>query len=51
MKLTDANHAYSLLWDCLNHDKAENKKKVTAAHALELLESRFSEERPDGRIT
>ncbi|SAM00754.1 hypothetical protein [Absidia glauca] len=51
MKLTDANHAYSLLWDCLNHDTAENKKKVTSAHALELLESRFSEERPDGRIT
>ncbi|KAI8339651.1 P-loop containing nucleoside triphosphate hydrolase protein [Chlamydoabsidia padenii] len=51
MKLTDANHAYSLLWDCLNHDKTDNKKKVTAAHALELLESRFSEERSDGRVT
>ncbi|ORZ08305.1 P-loop containing nucleoside triphosphate hydrolase protein [Absidia repens] len=52
MKLTDANHAYSLLWDCLNHDKSkDSKKKITSTHALELLETRFSEERSDGSIT
>ncbi|KAI8088830.1 P-loop containing nucleoside triphosphate hydrolase protein [Halteromyces radiatus] len=50
MKLTDANHAYSLLWDSLNHD-SNNKKKVTPAHALELLETRFSDEQENGKTT
>lgn len=50
MKLTDPNQAYSILWNCLNHEN-DSKKKVTSSHALELLEARFSGNQQDNEKT
>ncbi|RUS20271.1 BAH domain-containing protein [Endogone sp. FLAS-F59071] len=40
MKLTEPSHAYTLLWEALT------EKRVTANHALELLEKQFSTPSP-----
>ncbi|KAI8144266.1 P-loop containing nucleoside triphosphate hydrolase protein [Fennellomyces sp. T-0311] len=43
MKVTDPNQAYSILWECLNKsDSGGPPRRVTSAHALDLLEARFS---------
>ncbi|KAG2225955.1 hypothetical protein INT45_006651 [Circinella minor] len=51
MKVTDPNQAYGILWECLNKSDSSSKevtpKRVTSAHALDLLEARFSS--PDDR--
>ncbi|KAI9249453.1 P-loop containing nucleoside triphosphate hydrolase protein [Phascolomyces articulosus] len=51
MKVTDPNQAYSILWECLNKSDSRNSgaapRRVTSAHALDLLEARFSA--PDNR--
>lgn len=53
MKLTDPNQAYSILWECM--DRANNndgkKKRYTSAHALELLEAKFSSYNDDQKTT
>lgn len=54
MKLTDPNQAYSILWDCMDRsDNKEGDKKMryTAAHALQLLEAKFSKSSTDQRTT
>ncbi|KAI9497187.1 P-loop containing nucleoside triphosphate hydrolase protein [Zychaea mexicana] len=51
MKVTDPNQAYSILWECLNKSDGGSStaapRRVTSAHALDLLEARFSA--PDDR--
>ncbi|EPB88802.1 hypothetical protein HMPREF1544_04442 [Mucor circinelloides 1006PhL] len=55
MKLTDPNQAYSILWECIekssnaNHDG--KRKRYTAAHALQMLEAKFSKQSNDQRTT
>lgn len=52
MKVTDPNQAYSILWECLNKQSTNDRpKRVTSAHALQLLESRFSSKNADQRTT
>ncbi|KAF7722245.1 Origin recognition complex, subunit 1 [Apophysomyces ossiformis] len=51
MKLTDPNQAYSILWECLDRSEKEQRKRVTSAHALQLLEARFSTAQEDQRTT
>ncbi|RCI04432.1 Origin recognition complex, subunit 1 [Rhizopus stolonifer] len=47
MKLTDPNQAYSILWECMD----QQKKRYTAAHALQLLEAKFSKQNQDQKTT
>ncbi|KAJ8661687.1 hypothetical protein O0I10_002494 [Lichtheimia ornata] len=49
MKVTDPNQAYSILWQSLN--KADNNRRVTSHHALDLLEAKFSTDKPDDMTT
>jgi Cdc6-like AAA superfamily ATPase len=52
MKLTDPNQAYSILWDCMDRSNKDGKqKRYTSAHALQLLESKFSKQSEDQRTT
>lgn len=52
MKLTDPNQAYSILWECMNRENNDGKKKrYTSAHALELLEAKFSNYNDDQKTT
>jgi Cdc6-like AAA superfamily ATPase len=54
MKLTDPNQAYSILWECIdrsNNNKDGKQKRYTAAHALQLLETKFSKQSNDQRTT
>ncbi|RCH80231.1 Origin recognition complex, subunit 1, partial [Rhizopus azygosporus] len=52
MKLTDPNQAYSILWECMDRTAdTEKKKRYTAAHALQLLEAKFSKPNNNQRIT
>lgn len=52
MKLTDPNQAYSILWECMEHGNQDAKKKrYTATHALQMLESKFSKQSVDERTT
>ncbi|KAI9319800.1 P-loop containing nucleoside triphosphate hydrolase protein [Dichotomocladium elegans] len=50
MKITDPSQAYSILWQSLCHHETGDghpQRRVTSAHALELLEARFSDNRED----
>ncbi|KAI7883305.1 P-loop containing nucleoside triphosphate hydrolase protein [Lichtheimia hyalospora FSU 10163] len=49
MKVTDPNQSYSILWQSLN--KADNNRRVTSHHALDLLEAKFSTDKPDDMTT
>lgn len=49
MKVTDPNQSYSILWQALN--KADNNRRVTSHHALDLLEAKFSTDKPDDMTT
>jgi hypothetical protein len=52
MKLTDPNQAYSILWECMDRGNQDaKKKKYTASHALQMLESKFSKQSVDERTT
>ncbi|KAG0173990.1 Origin recognition complex, subunit 1 [Apophysomyces sp. BC1034] len=54
MKLTDPNQAYSVLWECLdraNHTETDKRKRVTSAHALQLLEAQFNTNNDDQKTT
>lgn len=52
MKLTDPNQAYSILWDCMDRSNNDGKqRRYTAAHALQLLEQKFSKQSEDQRTT
>jgi hypothetical protein len=52
MKLTDPNQAYSILWECMDRTNQDTKKKkYTAAHALQMLEAKFSKQSVDERTT
>ncbi|KAI9019226.1 P-loop containing nucleoside triphosphate hydrolase protein, partial [Phycomyces nitens] len=54
MKLTDPNQAYNLLWDCLEKSsdpEATQKKRVTSAHALQLLEAKFNKQDSSQKTT
>ncbi|KAI8074523.1 P-loop containing nucleoside triphosphate hydrolase protein [Gongronella butleri] len=52
MKLTDPTQAYSILWDCLSRDDKEAaKKRVTARHALDLLDQRFNRRDSETKTT
>ncbi|KAJ2962377.1 hypothetical protein NQZ79_g2550 [Umbelopsis isabellina] len=45
MKLTEPNQAYSILWESLqaaNEDQNAKKKRITANHALDLLEQTYN---------
>lgn len=56
MKLTEPNQAYSILWECLqapNDDQSTKKKRITANHALDLLEQTYNtyeENRPPTQV-
>jgi hypothetical protein len=54
MKLTEPNQAYSILWDCLQPSDGESttkKKRVTANHALELLENMYNTHNEERQTT
>jgi len=54
MKLTEPNQAYSILWECLQPADTESttkKKRVTANHALELLETMYNTHDEDRKTT
>ncbi|KAI8985155.1 P-loop containing nucleoside triphosphate hydrolase protein [Pilobolus umbonatus] len=56
MKLTDPNQAYSILWESIEKSNKKNsgdnsKRKYTAIHALQLLESKFTNQTWDSQRT
>lgn len=55
MKLTDPNQAYSILWECIERSSNANhdgkRKRYTPAHALQMLEAKFSKQSNDQRTT
>lgn len=55
MKLTDPNQAYSILWECIERSSNKNddgkRKRYTSAHALQMLEAKFSKQSDDQRTT
>ncbi|KAF1801378.1 P-loop containing nucleoside triphosphate hydrolase protein [Mucor lusitanicus] len=55
MKLTDPNQAYSILWECIerssNLSPDGKRKRYTSAHALQMLEAKFSKQSNDQRTT
>ncbi|KAL9541798.1 hypothetical protein MBANPS3_008922 [Mucor bainieri] len=57
MKLTDPNQAYSILWECIersSNPQSNNdgkRKRYTSAHALQMLEAKFSKQSNDQRTT
>ncbi|OBZ90853.1 Origin recognition complex subunit 1 [Choanephora cucurbitarum] len=53
MKLTDPNQAYSILWESMDRTPSVDgkKRRYTAAHALQLLEDKFSRPSKDQKTT
>ncbi|CEP11336.1 hypothetical protein [Parasitella parasitica] len=57
MKLTDPNQAYSILWECMERSANQKqqqdgkRKRITSAHALQMLEAKFSKQSDDQRTT
>ncbi|KAI8987250.1 P-loop containing nucleoside triphosphate hydrolase protein [Mycotypha africana] len=55
MKLADPNQSYSILWECMDKTNQEEsggkKKKYTAQHALQMLQSKFANSNEDKRTT
>ncbi|ORX48224.1 P-loop containing nucleoside triphosphate hydrolase protein [Hesseltinella vesiculosa] len=52
MKLTDPAQAYSILWECIDRQNSQDRKKrVTSRHALDLLDQNFSNPDESGRTT
>lgn len=52
MKVTEPSQAYSILWECVKpEDPNSKKRRVTANHALDLLENRYNTYDEDRQTT
>ncbi|KAI7861675.1 P-loop containing nucleoside triphosphate hydrolase protein [Spinellus fusiger] len=54
MKLTDPNQAYTVLWECLEksaYPEITQKRRITSAHALQLLEAKFNQQSTHQKTT